>query len=213
MDGAVPRPKLLLHACCGVCSSYVPDLLQREFTVTIYYDNPNIAPSDEFDRRAEAARTMAEKYGLPFILVPQEPVAWYRAVRGHAGDRENGERCRKCIAHRMASAFDYAKRNGFDAVATTVSVSRRKKIGMVHDIGRRLSTIYGIAYLDRDWRKGGGEQESQRRAREAGIYRQEYCGCVYSVKGVGGRVTRSVAVDGSGIEKTVGSRPFNHPPT
>jgi epoxyqueuosine reductase len=180
MDSPAPRSKLLLHACCGVCSAYVPDILRREYDVTIYYDNPNIAPREEFDRRADAARTMAEKYGLPFILVPQEPVEWYRAVRGHAKDRENRERCRKCIAHRLASAFAYAKRHHFDIVATTISVSRRKDIHQVHAVGRELSEIYGTPFLDRDWRKGGGEDESQRRAVAAGIYRQEYCGCVFS---------------------------------
>jgi epoxyqueuosine reductase len=183
MTCPVVRPKLLLHACCGVCSAYVPDLLRREYDVTMYYDNPNISPSEEFDRRAEAARAMAKAYGIPFILVPQEPVSWYRSVRGHAKDRENGERCRKCIVHRMDSAFRYAKANGFEIVATTLGVSRRKKVEMVNDAGRRLSEIHGIPYLDRDFRKSGGEEESQRRARESGIYRQTYCGCVYSKMG------------------------------
>jgi epoxyqueuosine reductase len=172
--------RLLLHACCGVCSAYVPDMLRREFDVAIYYDNPNIAPREEFERRAEAARTMANLYGIPFILVPQEPDGWYREVQGHEGDRENGERCRRCIAHRLASTFRYAKEHGFAVVATTISVSRRKDVKMVHAVGRELGKDYGMAFLDRDWRKGGGESESQNRAKAAGIYRQTYCGCVYS---------------------------------
>jgi hypothetical protein len=181
MDQAKIRSKLLLHACCGVCSAYVPEILRDEYDVTVYYDNPNIFPQEEFERRAEAARIMARKYGIPFVLVPQQPREWYRTVRGHAKDRENGERCRKCITHRLDAAFRYAKNHGFDIVATTVSVSRRKNIEQVHVAGRSLSEIYEIPFLDRDWRKGGGEDESQRRAKAAGIYRQDYCGCVYSL--------------------------------
>ncbi len=192
MDRSPSRPKLLLHACCGVCSAYVPEILRDEYDVTIYYDNPNIFPQEEFDRRAEAARVMAEKYGLPFILVPQGTIDWYRAVRGHAKARENGERCRKCITHRLDAAFRYAKTHHFDIVATTVSVSRRKNIEQVHAAGRALASVHGIPFLDRDWRKGGGERESQRRAKEAGIYRQEYCGCVYSLVKMKARVKSRV---------------------
>lgn len=180
MDRLAHRPKLLLHACCGVCSAYVPELLIPDYDVTIYFENSNIYPSDEFRRRADAAREMAGRYKIPFIEVTQDEVSWYRAVQGRAQDRENGERCATCMAFRLDRAFAYAKENGFDIVACTLGVSRRKKIDMVHAVGRTLSEKYDIPFLDRDWKKGGGEDESQRRAKEAGIYRQEYCGCVYS---------------------------------
>jgi hypothetical protein len=180
MDHPAHRPKLLLHACCGVCSAYVPELLIPDYDVTIYFENSNIYPSDEFRKRADAAREMAKQHGIPFIEVSQDEPSWYRAVQGHAQDRENGERCAKCMAFRLDHAFAYAKEHGFDVVACTLGVSRRKKIDMVHAVGKTLSEKYGIPFLDRDWKKGGGEDESQRRAKEAGIYRQEYCGCVYS---------------------------------
>ncbi len=180
MDYPKRRPKLLLHACCGVCSAYMPELLIPDYDVTIYFENSNIYPSDEFRKRADAARAMAKQHGIPFIEVSQDEPAWYRAVQGHAQDRENGDRCAKCMAFRLDRAFAYAEEHGFDIVACTLGVSRRKKIEMVHEVGRTLSEKYGIPFLDRDWKKGGGEDESQRRAKEAGIYRQEYCGCVYS---------------------------------
>lgn len=193
MNHRTHRPKLLLHACCGVCSAYVPELLIPDYDVTVYFENSNIYPSDEFRRRADAAREMAKSYGIPFIEVPQDEVSWYRAVQGRAQDRENGERCATCMAFRLDRAFAYAKENGFDIVACTLGVSRRKKIDMVHAVGRTLSEKYGIPFLDRDWKKGGGEDESQRRAKEAGIYRQEYCGCVYSKVRRGGSRTAQKA--------------------
>ncbi|MFA5129875.1 MAG: epoxyqueuosine reductase QueH [Patescibacteria group bacterium] len=176
------KPRLLLHVCCGVCSAYIPELLAPDFDVTMYYDNPNIYPAEEFRKRADAAKEMAKRYGMAFVEVPQNVESWNLAVVGHATDRENGERCRLCMVHRLDSAFAYAKEHQFDAVACTLGVSRRKHIDMVNAIGKQLSDAYGIPFLDRDWRKNGGEDESQRRAREYGIYRQEYCGCIYSMK-------------------------------
>jgi predicted adenine nucleotide alpha hydrolase (AANH) superfamily ATPase len=175
------RPKLLLHACCGVCSSYVPEVLIPEYDVTLYFENSNIWPSDEFRRRAHAARVMAGRYGAGFVVPDQDKEAWFRAVRGHASDPENGERCRLCIAFRLEKTFAYAKERGFDAVATTLGVSRTKRIEMISEIGNRLSNAFGIPFLDRDWKKKGGEGESQSRSKNAGIYRQVYCGCVYSL--------------------------------
>jgi len=181
MDQHESRPKLLLHACCGVCSSYVPELLIPDYDVTIYYENSNIYPSEEFQRRSDAARTMAESFGTPFIEVAQDQSAWFRDVRGHASDDEKGPRCSICMAHRMRKAFAYARDHQFDVVTTTLSVSRNKIIETIHDIGRALSEEFGVEYLDRDFKKNGGEDTSQQRSKQAGIYRQNYCGCVYSM--------------------------------
>ncbi|MBD3251627.1 recombinase, partial [Candidatus Uhrbacteria bacterium] len=180
MKEAYSKPKLLLHACCGVCSSYIPELLVPDFEVTLYFENSNIYPSEEFQLRAEAARAMADAYGIPFVEVKQDPTAWHSDVRGHATESENGPRCQKCMRHRMRKAFAYAKDHGFDYVTTTMSVSRNKVISTINEIGYALSEEFGIPYIDRDWKKNGGEDASQRRSKNAGIYRQRYCGCVYS---------------------------------
>lgn len=174
------KPRLLLHVCCGVCSAYIPEILAPDYDVTMYYENSNIYPSDEFRRRADAAKVIAEKYGAIFIEVPQNQESWNLAVAGHAQDPENGKRCEICMCHRLDLAFQYAKNNQFDIVACTLGVSRRKKIELVNSIGNKLSEKYQIPFMDRDWKKNGGEVESQRRAKEADIYRQDYCGCVYS---------------------------------
>lgn len=157
-------------------------MLAKEFDVTMYYENSNIYPAEEFRRRADAAKEIASRYGVEFIEVPQDVDSWNQAVAGHAKDPENGERCRLCMVHRLKRAFDYARDRDFDVVACTLGVSRRKNIDMVNNIGRYLSELYDIPFLDRDWKKGGGEVTSQKRAKEYGIYRQEYCGCVYSMK-------------------------------
>ncbi|MFH1078100.1 MAG: epoxyqueuosine reductase QueH [Patescibacteria group bacterium] len=177
----MPKPRLLLHACCGVCSSYVPELLLPEFDVTVYYENSNLYPSAEFDRRRDAAKTMAERYGLAFIEAPYDPVAWTRSVAGMAQEPENGKRCTSCIRFRLDRTFAFAKGHGFAWVATTLSVSRRKRTDMINAVGANLAQQHGLSFLGRDWKKGNGEIISQERAKTAGIYRQSYCGCVYSL--------------------------------
>ena len=174
------KPRLLLHACCGVCAAYVPERLMPDFDVTVYYENSNLYPSAEFARRRDAARTMAEKFGLAFVEAVYEPPAWYRAVRGLAREPERGARCEKCIAFRLDKTFAYAAKNGFTVVATTLSVGRRKDAEQINRLGAELASHWGIGFLGRDWKKDGGEAISQARAKQAGIYRQNYCGCVYS---------------------------------
>jgi predicted adenine nucleotide alpha hydrolase (AANH) superfamily ATPase len=176
----MPKERLLLHACCGVCSAYVPELLIPDFEVTVYYENSNLFPREEFFRRRDAAETMAEKFSLPFVEAPYEPVEWFRAVRGHSREREGGARCRLCLRFRLHRTFLFAKTRGFDWVATTLSVSRRKKTEVINAIGAELAAIHRINFLGRDWKKQNGENISQERAKKAGIYRQNYCGCVYS---------------------------------
>ena len=174
------KPKMLLHACCGVCSAFIPELLKPDFDITIYYENSNIYPAEEFRRRADAAKEMADHHDIPFIEAPQRPADWYKQVRGHANAKERGPRCEHCILFRIDDAFAYAKEHDFDIVACTLSVGRAKDSEMVNRIGRSMSQKYGIPFLDRDWKKGGGEERSQKIAKEKEIYRQDYCGCVYS---------------------------------
>lgn len=176
------KPRLLLHVCCGVCSAYVPELLLPEFDVSVYYENSNIYPSEEFFRRQEAAKIMAETYHLPFLEAPYQPEAWSSHIAGNENAPENGPRCVSCITYRLGKTFEYAQRNAFPWVATTLSVSRRKNTAMINAIGERIAAQIGISFLGKDWKKQGGEDESQRRAKEAGIYRQDYCGCIYSLQ-------------------------------
>jgi len=174
--------RLLLHACCGVCSAYVPELLMPDFDVTVYYENSNLYPREEFFRRRDAAKTMADSFSLPFIEAPYSADDWDMAVLGHEQDKEGGSRCRLCIGFRLDRTFAFAQQNDFNCVATTLSVSRRKNTALVNDLGALLAPRYGLAFLGRDWKKKNGENISQERAKAAGIYRQNYCGCRYSIK-------------------------------
>ena len=172
--------RLLLHACCGVCSAYVPELLIPHYEVAVYYENSNLYPSAEFERRREAAEIMAASFGLPLVEAPYRPVDWFKAVRGHAQDRERGARCGLCIRFRLDRTFVYAKAHDFEWVATTLSVSRRKNSNQINALGQELAAFNAVNFLGRDWKKNRGEDLSQARAKAAGIYRQNYCGCVYS---------------------------------
>ncbi len=176
------KPKLLLHVCCGVCSAYVPELLLPDFDVTVYFENSNLYPHEEFFRRREAAKTMADGFGLEFIEAPYSPDAWDMAVLGHVQDKEYGTRCQLCMGFRLDRTFAYAKRQGFACVATTLSVSRRKDATQVNELGAMLAERYELDFLGRDWKKKNGENISQERAKAAGIYRQTYCGCKYSMR-------------------------------
>ncbi len=174
------KPKILLHACCGVCSALVPEKLMLDFEVSIYYENSNIYPSKEFYLRQQATRVMADSFKLPFIEAPYNPIEWYKTIRGLRDEPERGKRCNKCIFYRLDKTFKFAKSNNFNYVATTLSVSRRKDVNQINQIGQVLAEKYKIEFIGKDWKKQEGEKISQQRAKEAGIYIQNYCGCVYS---------------------------------
>lgn len=124
---------------------------------------------------------MAQKFNLPIIEADYEPASWYAEVRGLNQEPERGRRCSKCIAYRLDKTMNFAKNNDFSWTATTLSVSRRKNAEHINNLGFELADHYKINFLGRDWKKDNGEKISQERAREAGIYRQNYCGCVYSL--------------------------------
>jgi hypothetical protein len=177
----IMKPRLLLHACCGVCSAYVPEKLIPDFDVTVYYENSNIFPEEEFYKRQTAAKTMAEKFGLPFVEPTYSPTSWFKSIVGCEQEHEGGPRCEHCINFRLSETVKFAKQNGFEWVATTLSVSRTKNIDQINRIGHALAEMHGLKFLGEDWKKGNGEVISQQRAKETGIYRQNYCGCVYSM--------------------------------
>jgi predicted adenine nucleotide alpha hydrolase (AANH) superfamily ATPase len=175
------KPRLLLHACCGVCSAYVPEKLMPDFDVTVYFENSNLFPQEEFFKRRDATQIMAQKYKLPFLTAEYAIEDWFKAVRGMVHEVEGGKRCQTCFAFRLNRTMEYAKKNGFEWVATTLSVSRRKNTDQINQIGHGLAEVHGLQFLGKDWKKEDGEKISQERAKEAGIYRQNYCGCVYSL--------------------------------
>ncbi len=180
--GRVPR--LLLHSCCAPCSSYVLEYLSEYFEITVLYYNPNISPASEYEARAaEQERLIAElpaKHPITFLAGTYEPERFYRAVSGLEGCPEGGERCTVCYELRLREAAEAAVRGGFDFFTTTLSISPLKDAERLNAIGRALSEEYGAAYLYSDFKKKGGYQRSIELSGTYRLYRQNYCGCVFS---------------------------------
>jgi predicted adenine nucleotide alpha hydrolase (AANH) superfamily ATPase len=179
------RPRLLLHSCCGPCSSYVLDYLSGFFDITILYYNPNIYPKSEFEKRAGVqAQVVADiKFTSPVTLVVAEyrPNEFDTAAAGSEAEPEGGGRCLKCFELRLGETARRAKAEGFDYFTTTLSVSPHKNAEALNTIGGALADTYGVPYLFSDFKKRGGYKRSVELSEQYGLYRQNYCGCRYSL--------------------------------
>lgn len=179
-------PRLLLHSCCGPCSSYVLEYLARYFAITVLFANPNIWPESEYAHRlSEQARLIsAMPFANPVTLQPDayDHVAFLAAVRGLEREPEGGARCEPCFRLRLTRAAQAAKDGGFDYFSTTLSVSPHKNAALLNEIGLSLSEQYGVPYLVADFKKREGYKRSVALAREYDLYRQEYCGCEFSLQ-------------------------------
>lgn len=177
-------PKLLLHSCCAPCSSYVLEYLSNYFYITVLYYNPNIYPEDEYYHRAvEQKRFIKEfptKYPVTFVEGNFEPERFYETVKGYENIREGGERCFRCYELRLREAAEYAKKLNCDYFTTTLSISPMKNAAKLNEIGGMLAEEYGIPYLYSDFKKRDGYKRSTIISAEYGMYRQDYCGCVFS---------------------------------
>ena len=180
--GAVPR--LLLHSCCAPCSGYVLEYLSRYFDITVYYYNPNIAPAEEFRLRAEEQRRLIEEMPLTrpvkFIEGDYRPDDFAAVAKGRENQSEGGERCTACYRLRLEATAKTAAEKGVDYFTTTLSISPLKDAQRLNNIGSELAEKYGVAYLFSDFKKREGYKRSCALAAEYGLYRQNYCGCVYS---------------------------------
>lgn len=177
-------PTLLLHSCCAPCSSYVLEYLSRYFSITVLYYNPNIFPAEEYTYRIQEQEKLIQalpvQNKIHFIATEYQPEDFYSKVRGHEDDREGGERCFICYELRLQEAAKYAIKGGFDYFTTTLSISPMKNAAKLNEIGRQIAEEYGIKYLFSDFKKKNGYQRSVELSKEYGLYRQNYCGCVYS---------------------------------
>lgn len=179
------KPKLLLHACCAPCSSAVLERLREHFSITILYYNPNIYPPQEYHRREQELERFlqdAGMSGIPLIELPYDPQEFYTAVKGLEAEPERGERCTVCYRLRMEQAARYAAAHGFDWFTTTLSISPVKDPVRINQIGQELAQKYGVAHLPSEFRKKNGYKRSLELSAEYGLYRQDYCGCVFSVR-------------------------------
>ena len=183
-EAAVPR--LLLHSCCAPCSSYVLEYLSRYFEITVLYYNPNIYPPEEFGKRLkEQQKLLADmEFVHPVRRVEGrfEPEAFYQAAKGLEQEPEGGKRCEACYELRLREAAREAAAGGYDWFATTLSISPLKSAQKLMEIGERLGREYGVPYLPSDFKKKNGYKRSVELSAQYGLYRQNYCGCVYSIR-------------------------------
>ena len=175
------RPRLLLHSCCGPCSSYVLEYLTRYFEVFLSYYNPNIQPRAEYDLRLENQLKVLERIpGVTLVPCGYDGGAYDEAVRGLEDEPEGGARCTECFKLRLDFAAREAKRLGCDYFATTLTVSPHKDAQRINAIGEDLAGKYGVKWLPGDFKKRDGYKRSIELSREFGLYRQNYCGCLFS---------------------------------
>lgn len=177
-------PTLLLHSCCAPCSSYVLEYLSNYFGITVFYYNPNIYPDEEYEMRVrEQQRFIREfpaKHPIDFIEGAYDKERFYEMARGLEAVPEGGQRCFQCYELRLREAGELAKARDFDYFTTTLSISPMKNAEKLNEIGLRLADELGVAYLCSDFKKRNGYKRSTELSREYGMYRQDYCGCVYS---------------------------------
>ena len=179
-------PTLLLHSCCAPCSSYVLEYLSDYFAVTVLYYNPNIYPAEEFRHRADEQKRLIEslpsKYPISFIEGRFDSREFYEAVRGLEHIPEGGERCHACFRLRLEETARIAAENGFDYFTTTLTISPLKNAASLNKIGEETASRFGSAWLPSDFKKKIGYKRSVELSSEYGLYRQDYCGCVFSKK-------------------------------
>lgn len=177
-------PTLLLHSCCAPCSSYTLEYLSNYFKITVFYYNPNISPFLEYQKRKDEEKKFISEFPsknkISFIEGEYENDIYETIVDGKREEKEGGSRCYLCYQLRLRKTALLAKKLGFDYFTTTLSISPYKNAKWLNEIGEALEKEVGISYLHADLKKKGGYQRSIELSKIYGLYRQDYCGCVYS---------------------------------
>lgn len=184
----IEKPKLLLHSCCGPCSTAVVERLTEEFDVTVFFYNPCITEEEEYQRRRNTQLEFIDKYNkenaglvkIHYKEVDYRPTEFLEAVRGLEKEPEGGERCSVCFRQRLEKTAEEASLSGYEIFGTTLTVSPHKNYKLISQIGREIALRYGLGFLDRDFKKKNGFAKSIELSRKYGLYRQNYCGCRYS---------------------------------
>ena len=178
------RPTILLHSCCGPCSSYVLEYLNKYFKIKLFFFNPNIHPVEEYQRRLEAQKKVLESLPLNDVELIEgeyDPSVWFESVKGLENEPEGGKRCEVCIRLRMERAAEEAVKQNADYFATTLTVSPHKNAPYINGAGEEIEKTVTVPYLVSDFKKKNGYKRSVELCRIYEIYRQNYCGCTYSI--------------------------------
>jgi len=173
--------KLLLHVCCAPCSTSVIERLEKEYELSVLFYNPNIHPETEYQKRLVISKDYSKCKKIPFIKTDYDLKLWSEFIKGTEAETEkSGIRCKKCIEFRMRETAQFAKREAYNSFTTTLSVSPHKNVRHIHEIGEKLGRELGIDYYAGDFKKKDGYKRSIDLSKEYSMYRQNYCGCIFS---------------------------------
>ena len=183
------RPAILLHSCCGPCSSAVIELLSSYFDVTVLWYNPNLYPEAEFEKRLDTQKKLincleADGISAKLLVEPWRSEDYFSRIKGLENEPEEGRRCLECFRIRLFETARLAKERGFEWFCTTLTVSSRKDAVAINAIGREAEKLYGVKWLPSEFKKREGNHRSIILSEKYGLYRQEYCGCVFSLAGI-----------------------------
>ena len=176
----MPKPRLLVHICCAPDAAYVIGLLRESYDVTGFFSNPNIQPAEEYERRLEEARKVAAIMGVQLIEDDYDPALWMRVTHKFRHEPEKGRRCDVCYAFRLERTARTAAGLGFAGFATIMSLSPWKKAAALNRIGKMFGRRHGVEFLEADFKKKDGFRKSVALSKDLNLYRQDYCGCLYS---------------------------------
>ena len=183
-EEAHSTPELLIHSCCAPCSSYVLEYLSKYFCITDFYYNPNIQSDSEYRRRADELKRLIEKMPLSnpvtFVEGEYDPKSYTEAIRGLEKEPEGGARCEVCFRLRLEEVAREAAKRGIEYFTTTLTISPMKDVVLLNKLGEEAAEKYGVKFLPSEFRKKGGYLRSIELSKEYDLYRQDYCGCVYS---------------------------------
>ena len=185
LDKTKEKPSLLLHSCCAPCSSYVLEYLQSYFSITVYYYNPNITEKAEYDKRIQEVRRLIKEMGLTDVDVLEgehDPKSFFAMAAKWPGEKEGGLRCYDCYKMRLMNTAEVAAEKGYDYFTTTLSISPHKNAQWLNELSEEASAIYGVKALPADFKKRNGYKRSIELSAEYDLYRQDYCGCIFSKK-------------------------------
>ena len=172
--------KMLLHSCCGPCSTAVIDVLKNDYQLVIFYYNPNIDTDEEYQHRLSEQKRYCRQVGVEVEEEGYNPEEFYSRVKGLENEKEGGARCPVCFKLRLERTAEKAKREGFDCFGTTLTVSPHKSAEIINRIGLNVGAEKGIEFIEGNYKKKDGYKKSIELSKEFGLYRQNYCGCKFS---------------------------------
>jgi epoxyqueuosine reductase len=176
------KPRMLIHSCCATCTAYPVDLLKEKFDITLFYYNPNIFPEEEYNKRLADVSVFANIAGIKLIKGEYDTEGWDNATKHLPYEPEGGRRCSLCFNFRLEKTAASAKEKGFDIFGTTLSISPHKNSNIINETARLCAEKVKIDFYGADFKKKNGFKKAIDLSRKLSFYRQNYCGCKYSIK-------------------------------